>query len=292
MSEIEDFNECIEETGVTCDEIAAFISYPDADNKWTCLFTECGKKFGRKENIKSHVQTHLDDRQFRCKDCNKRFVRQHDLKRHANIHSGVRSYSCPCGKGFARHDALTRHRQRGMCIGAFEGTPKKVTKRGRPKKSRPEAEERLEKSAATRQRALEKLAERSPSKYTSSVSGSSASSHPSPEQFYSPPEQVATPLEHVGTPPELGASSSSPAASNFFDFDGSSEAPVPLQSNLDIFGADFDLSVALTKDVDSKDANNIMFEDYFSGEVGHATVPHDLSENPFNSDNPWASESW
>ncbi|KAM0794478.1 hypothetical protein BDR22DRAFT_794605, partial [Usnea florida] len=90
-----------------------------------CLYPHCDKKFGRKENIKSHVQTHLGDRQFQCKDCLKCFVRQHDLKRHANIHSGVKSYPCPCGKGFARHDALTRHRQRGMCIGAFEGTPKK-----------------------------------------------------------------------------------------------------------------------------------------------------------------------
>ncbi len=292
MSEVEDFNECIEDTGVTCDEIAAFISFPDANNKWTCLFTECGKKFGRKENIKSHVQTHLDDRQFRCKDCNKRFVRQHDLKRHANIHSGVRSYSCPCGKGFARHDALTRHRQRGMCIGAFEGTPKKVTKRGRPKKTRPEAEERLEKSAATRQRALEKLAERSPSKYASSVSGSSVYSHPSPEQFYSPPEQVATPPEHVSTPPELGASSSSPAASNFFDFDGSSEAPAPFQSKCDVFGADFDLSVALTKNDNTKDADEILFDEYFGDGVDHTTIPHDLSENPFISDHAWASESW
>jgi regulatory protein SWI5 len=291
-SEIEDPNECIEETGVTCDEIAAFISFPDADNKWTCLFTECGKKFGRKENIKAHVQTHLDDRQFRCNDCTKRFVRQHDLKRHANIHSGVRSYSCPCGKGFARHDALTRHRQRGMCIGAFEGTPKKIAKRGRPKKSRPEVEGRLEKSAATRQRALEKLAQRSPSKYASSLSGSSIYSHPSPEQFHSALEQVATPPEHVSTPPELGDPSSSPAASNFFDFDDSAEAPVPLQSRSDIFGADIDLSVALTKDNNARDIDEILFEQYFGKAIGHVTAPHDLGDNPFISDNPWASESW
>lgn len=291
MSEMGDMNECIEETGVTCDEIAAFISFPDADNKWTCLFTNCGKKFGRKENIKSHVQTHLDDRQYRCRDCNKRFVRQHDLKRHANIHSGLRSYSCACGKGFARHDALTRHRQRGMCVGGFEGTPKKITKRGRPKKTRPETEERREKSAATRQRALEKLAERSPSKYASSISGSSVYSHPSPEQFFSPHEQVATPPEHIGTPPELGASSSSPAASNFFDFDGSSEEPMTMQSHPDIFGVDFDLSVGLSKDDNAKDSTSLLFEDYFSSE-DVATMPHDLGENPFNSDNPWTSETW
>lgn len=288
-SDVENLYECIEETGVTCDEIAAFISFPDTENKWTCLFTECGKKFGRKENIVSHVKTHLGDRQFRCMDCNKRFVRQHDLKRHANIHSGLRSYSCACGKGFARHDALTRHRQRGMCIGAFEGTPKKVTKRGRPKKTRPDAQERIEKSAATRKRAYQKLEER---KYASSISGSSVYSHPSPEQFYSPPPvQVATPPEHVGTPPELGASLSSPAASNFFDFESNPEASIPSQSNHDIFSADFDLSGALTKDDKSKEDNIAMFDNFFGGD-DLTTAPHDLSESPFSSDTPWASDLW
>ncbi|KAF2237311.1 hypothetical protein EV356DRAFT_421947, partial [Viridothelium virens] len=82
-----------------------------------CLYEDCAKKFGRRENIKSHVQTHLGDRQFKCNECQKCFVRQHDLKRHAKIHSGDKPHICLCGNGFARHDALTRHRQRGVCIG-------------------------------------------------------------------------------------------------------------------------------------------------------------------------------
>ncbi|CRK47815.1 hypothetical protein BN1723_020404, partial [Verticillium longisporum] len=103
------------ETGVTTDDIAIYIQGPDpADNKWMCLFEDCGKKFGRKENIKSHVQTHLNDRQYQCPSCHKCFVRQHDLKRHAKIHTGIKPYPCECGNSFARHDALTRHRQRGM----------------------------------------------------------------------------------------------------------------------------------------------------------------------------------
>ena len=180
-SELDDLEECVEDTGVTGDEIASFISGPDGDNKWTCLYTDCGKKFGRKENIKSHVQTHLNDRQFRCKQCGKCFVRQHDLKRHANIHTNARLYPCPCGKPFARHDALTRHRQRGMCEGAFEGTPKKIVKRGRPKKTRPETEERKEKAAKTRQRVLERMV--NGSTYASSSSASSVYSHASPPEM-------------------------------------------------------------------------------------------------------------
>ena len=169
----------IEDTGITSDEIAAFISGPDMiDQKWLCMYEGCGKRFGRKENIKSHVQTHLGDRPFRCNHCKNRFVRQHDLKRHAKIHSGVKAHVCPCGHGFTRHDALTRHRQRNMCIGGLGGTgPKQPTRRGRPKKTRPETEERLEKAARTRQRVLEKAS-------TSSVSGSSESSYPSPPPLF------------------------------------------------------------------------------------------------------------
>lgn len=141
------------DTGVTIEEIAQYITGPDPSNgKWTCTYESCGKTFGRKENIKSHVQTHLNDRQYQCPTCKKCFVRQHDLKRHAKIHTGIKPYPCECGNSFARHDALTRHRQRGMCIGAFDGIVRKVVKRGRPKKIRPDMEERLEKSERTRRK--------------------------------------------------------------------------------------------------------------------------------------------
>ncbi|KAI5790725.1 hypothetical protein DFH27DRAFT_486044 [Peziza echinospora] len=121
--------------GITMEEIAGFISGPEPnDGKWVCLYDGCAKRFGRKENIKSHVQTHLGDRQFKCQVCKKCFVRQHDLKRHSKIHTGVKPYPCLCGNSFARHDALTRHRQRGMCVGAFEGVVRKEVKRGRPRK--------------------------------------------------------------------------------------------------------------------------------------------------------------
>ncbi|KAG8409715.1 Metallothionein expression activator [Metarhizium acridum] len=141
------------DTGVTLEEISQYIHSPETtDGKWMCLFEDCGKKFGRKENIKSHVQTHLNDRQYQCPTCKKCFVRQHDLKRHAKIHTGIKPYPCECGNSFARHDALTRHRQRGMCIGAFDGVVRKTVKRGRPRKNRPDMDTRMEKSARTRKK--------------------------------------------------------------------------------------------------------------------------------------------
>ncbi|KAI0023399.1 hypothetical protein F4780DRAFT_78990 [Xylariomycetidae sp. FL0641] len=140
-------------TGVTMDDIQQYIQGPDPrDNKWVCKFENCNKKFGRKENIKSHVQTHLNDRQYQCPNCHKCFVRQHDLKRHAKIHTGIKPYPCKCGNSFARHDALTRHKQRGMCVGAFDGIVRKVVKRGRPRKHRPEMEERQEKATRTQKK--------------------------------------------------------------------------------------------------------------------------------------------
>ncbi|CAG9991415.1 unnamed protein product [Clonostachys byssicola] len=162
------------ETGVTVDDIALYISGPDLnDGKWTCVYEGCGKKFGRKENIKSHVQTHLNDRQYQCPTCKKCFVRQHDLKRHAKIHTGIKPYPCECGNSFARHDALTRHRQRGMCIGAFDGIVRKVVKRGRPKKNRPDMEERTTKSARQRRKNLSVSSVSSQSGYTDSSAANS-----------------------------------------------------------------------------------------------------------------------
>ncbi|KAJ5793629.1 hypothetical protein N7457_000228 [Penicillium paradoxum] len=156
----------VQQTGVSTDEIAKFISGPDPkDGKWVCLFTDCLCRFGRKENIKSHVQTHLGDRQFKCDICEKHFVRGHDLKRHLKTHSGNKPFACACGASFARQDALTRHRQRDMCVGGFTGVVPKTTKRGRPpkkKNSRPDLDTRQAKSTRTRQRVAEKSASIAP----------------------------------------------------------------------------------------------------------------------------------
>ncbi|KAJ5561435.1 C2H2 transcription factor (Swi5) [Penicillium sp. DV-2018c] len=156
----------VQQTGVSIDEITKYISGPDPeDGKWVCLYSGCLCRFGRKENIKSHVQTHLGDRQFKCDICEKHFVRGHDLKRHLKTHSGNKPFACACGASFARQDALTRHRQRDMCVGGFTGVVPKTTKRGRPPKkkaSRPDIDTRQAKSNRTRQRVAEKSASIAP----------------------------------------------------------------------------------------------------------------------------------
>ncbi|KAI1339895.1 hypothetical protein F5Y15DRAFT_423717 [Xylariaceae sp. FL0016] len=165
-------------TGITLDDIQQYIAGPEAiDQKWVCLFDGCRKRFGRKENIKSHVQTHLNDRQYQCPSCHKCFVRQHDLKRHAKIHTGLKPYPCECGNSFARHDALTRHRQRGMCVGAFEGVVRKTVKRGRPRKHRPDMEERKEKATRTRRKVKSVSSISSQSGYSDSSVANSPEEH-------------------------------------------------------------------------------------------------------------------
>lgn len=181
-------NASIVETGVTDADIATFIEAVEGkESEWRCIYPECTKRFTRKENVRSHVQTHLGDRQYRCNDCQKCFVRQHDLKRHATIHSGVKPFPCKCGSSFARQDALTRHRQRGTCIGAFEGIVKKVVKRGRPRKHRPEMDERHEKADRTRKHAANK----STSSSSSGVSDFTLFSSPNPGADTEPSADLA-----------------------------------------------------------------------------------------------------
>lgn len=290
------------ETGISSEEVNAFISGPHEDQKWTCMYPECGKRFGRKENIKSHVQTHLGDRQFLCIHCNKRFVRQHDLKRHEKIHTGIKPYPCECGHSFARMDALTRHKQRNTCVGGIggpEGYEKRSPKRGRPRKHRPDTEERLEKASRTRQRVLEKQT-------ASSVSGSSVCSFASPPPmadsydtdasaaFPSPPEiyenydtdasaamSRETSSSHYGTLPALEPSSSSPAASRYFDFEDNSGVNCNgVKAEQDDANRDLSSSLVLTQEMTDLDR---MLLEFNAGEPSLSTDDGEVNVNKHQS---------
>lgn len=175
----------IEDTGVSSEEVAALIEHDPNTNTFTCLYEGCGRKgFQRRENVRSHVQTHLGDRQYKCLHCSKTFVRPHDLKRHAKIHSGVKPYDCGCGQTFVRMDALTRHRQRGSCSGAFpDAIPRVPAKRGRPRKKRPDMDDRMEKANRVRRMNAVRPQHNYSSSGASSYggSGSEAENSPSPE---------------------------------------------------------------------------------------------------------------
>ncbi|CAI5755878.1 unnamed protein product [Candida verbasci] len=102
---------------------------PDENKIYTCTYKNCGKNFTRRYNVRSHIQTHLSDRPFGCVYCPKRFVRQHDLNRHVKGHMEARQSKCPCGKEFARIDALRKHQERNICIGGKQGIISKPKKK-------------------------------------------------------------------------------------------------------------------------------------------------------------------
>lgn len=118
-------------------KVDEYITGPDENGQFLCLYANCGKLFKKRYNARSHIQTHLCDRPYVCEVCSATFVRPHDLRRHEMSHKEEKPFACPCGKTFTRHDALQRHRIRMICEGGIEipGKPKKPPgKRGRPKK--------------------------------------------------------------------------------------------------------------------------------------------------------------
>ena len=103
-------------------ELDKYWTGPDEEKYFTCHYKNCGKKFTRRYNVRSHIQTHLSDRPFQCVYCPKSFVRQHDLNRHVKGHLEARHCKCPCGKEFTRVDALKKHRLRNICAGGIPDT--------------------------------------------------------------------------------------------------------------------------------------------------------------------------
>lgn len=101
---------------------------PDENKIFTCTFKDCGKKFTRRYNVRSHIQTHLSDRPFACAYCPKLFVRQHDLNRHVKAHTLLKNCRCSCGKVFTRVQGYKKHLATGRCQPMAGTTGEGVTK--------------------------------------------------------------------------------------------------------------------------------------------------------------------
>lgn len=96
-------------------ELDRYWEGPDEKKVFTCTYKNCGKKFTRRYNVRSHIQTHLSDRPFSCSYCPKSFVRQHDLNRHVKSHLLSKHCRCKCGKEFTRVEGYRKHLANGVC---------------------------------------------------------------------------------------------------------------------------------------------------------------------------------
>ncbi|XP_028452565.1 gastrula zinc finger protein XlCGF57.1-like, partial [Perca flavescens] len=72
--------------------------------------SECGKRFGRNEHLKTHMMNHRGERPFNCSVCEESFTRGERLKIHMRIHTGEKPFSCSeCDKRFRKSQDLKRH---------------------------------------------------------------------------------------------------------------------------------------------------------------------------------------
>ena len=77
--------------------------------KWQC--TLCGVTFKRKDYLKTHMEGHLDERNYSCNVCGKRFNTKKNVRSHMRTHETEPKFQCDlCGKSFIRKDSFRIHK--------------------------------------------------------------------------------------------------------------------------------------------------------------------------------------
>ncbi|XP_058177163.1 gastrula zinc finger protein xFG20-1-like [Anopheles ziemanni] len=95
-------------------------SLVDSDGEPICSFTKrepqknvcdiCKQEFSSKDNLKSHLMLHSNERPFGCEICGRRFSKKGNYKVHLMRHSNNRSFPCTqCDMLFVCHINLKNH---------------------------------------------------------------------------------------------------------------------------------------------------------------------------------------
>ncbi|KAG2005894.1 zinc finger protein 70 [Coprinopsis cinerea AmutBmut pab1-1] len=107
-----------------------------SSNPHTCTWKDCGKVFGRKQDLKRHYASHTGEASSYCDwdGCGKRLCRKDALERHYRLaHTGQRPHTCPdCDSVFNHASSLLRHRKRSH---GYIAAPRRKARQARPNNS-------------------------------------------------------------------------------------------------------------------------------------------------------------
>ncbi len=79
-----------------------------AKKSFSC--SECGKRFGSRDDLQIHMKSHTGEKTFTCPFCGKKFTKSSNLTTHLRVHTGEKPFTCSvCNTSFSLRCTLVNH---------------------------------------------------------------------------------------------------------------------------------------------------------------------------------------